>query len=190
MEVTDGAIKDFKIKEEDIIMLRNGEGYRKYALVPVSDEIYRAYSQPQWRESQKNARDSHCMVKSEKTGKLIRCEGGRKCETCGKRNEHFYRQDFGGSTFSFDMLIEDGLELEDENSFEDTIINRKVIQELIEYAYQVREEYGDILKTMRELGGDPKATEVIKALNVKENHKRRYYNLIKEALELAKDFLS
>ena len=189
MEVTGEAIRDFKLNKEDIILLNNGEGYKKYALIPVSENVYRIYMQPQWKEAQKNARDSHCMVKSEKTGKLIRCEGGRKCETCKKRIEYGFRKDFGGSTFSYDMLIEDGLEIEDENSFEDTIINRQVIKELIKYAYKIKPIYGEILELMYELGGDPPASEIVKRL--KEDIKaRRGADLVKEAKELAREFLS
>lgn len=187
MEVTDEAIRDFKINKKDIIWLHNGEGYKKYALVPVNDDVYTAYMRLQWREAQKNARSKHCMVKSKKTGKLVRCEGGKKCESCEMRKEHQYRKDFGITILSYEGMLDDGVDVENPNAFEDDIINRKVIQEVIDYASKIKPEYGEILRIMYELGGEPTDTQIVERLMGKKSRKGFY--LVKEAKEVAKNFL-
>jgi RNA polymerase sigma factor (sigma-70 family) len=56
MEVTAKTIKDFCINPADVVWSRIGNKPKKVIMVPVSEEQYREYMRPLWREDKRQQR--------------------------------------------------------------------------------------------------------------------------------------
>ena len=54
-------------------------------LVPADDELYREYTRSVWNEEKNTERRRRCMVRSTKTGRLVRCKG--RCEKCDRMKD-------------------------------------------------------------------------------------------------------
>ena len=113
------------------------------------------------REAQQKARESRCMVRSSKTGRLIRCEGN--CDQCPgflngdiikeknrpasteyivEKNLEAHRGDFGAScgTRSMDSPLVTGMENE--------VLDRSMLDALIEKAATLSPKHGEIFKLL------------------------------------------
>jgi len=82
--------------------------------VAVSEDVYRAYKQPLWREHKRIERSQKCDL-----GKK-RCD--KKCDTCPYSKE--------GAPLSLDTMFEDGLDVSDGNNLEDVVELKETIKEL------------------------------------------------------------
>jgi hypothetical protein len=82
--------------------------------VEVSEETYRAYKQPLWREHKRIERSQKCDL-----GKK-RCD--KKCDTCPYSKQ--------GAPLSLDTMFEDGLDVPDGNNLEDMIELKMTIEAL------------------------------------------------------------
>ena len=82
--------------------------------VEVSEEVYRAYKQPLWRERKRIERSQKCNL-----GKK-RCD--KKCDTCPYSKE--------GAPLSLDMMFEDGLDVPGGSNLEDMIELKMTIEAL------------------------------------------------------------
>ncbi|MCH3999334.1 MAG: sigma-70 family RNA polymerase sigma factor [Lachnospiraceae bacterium] len=82
--------------------------------VEVSEEVYRAYKQPLWREHKRIERSQKCNL-----GKK-RCD--KKCDTCPYSKE--------GAPLSLDMMFEDGLDVPGGSNLEDMIELKMTIEAL------------------------------------------------------------
>lgn len=56
MEVTSETIKDFGINPADVVWSRIGNKPKKVIMVPVSEEQYKEYMRPLWREDKRQQR--------------------------------------------------------------------------------------------------------------------------------------
>lgn len=56
MEVTPETIKDFGINPADVVWTRIGNKPKKVIMIPVSEEQYKAYMRPLWREDKRQQR--------------------------------------------------------------------------------------------------------------------------------------
>lgn len=56
MEVTPETIKDFDINPADVLWTRIGNKPKKVIMIPVSEEQYKAYMRPLWREDKRQQR--------------------------------------------------------------------------------------------------------------------------------------
>ena len=56
MEVTAETIKDFGINPADVVWTRIGNKPKKVIMIPVSEEQYKAYMRPLWREDKRQQR--------------------------------------------------------------------------------------------------------------------------------------
>lgn len=65
--------------------------------VPVSEEVYRAYKQPLWKEHKRKERSKRCSISNGRGG-VKRCDAG--CSQCP--------HDRNGSALSLDCFEEDG----------------------------------------------------------------------------------
>ena len=80
--------------------------------VAVSEDVYRAYKQPLWREHKRIERSQKCDL-----GKK-RCD--KKCDTCPYSKE--------GAPLSLDTMFEDGLDVSDGNNLEDVVELKETIK--------------------------------------------------------------
>lgn len=95
--------------------------------VPVSDEVYKAYMQEEWREDQRRYRSWRC-----RDGKGVRCK--KKCEEC-----EFYRMGNGptGSVLSIDQMADDedkSFEVADSRSNLELEVARSLLREAVRKA--------------------------------------------------------
>lgn len=56
MEVTPETVKDFGINPADVVWTRIGNKPKKVIMIPVSEEQYKAYMRPLWREDKRQQR--------------------------------------------------------------------------------------------------------------------------------------
>lgn len=56
MEVTPETIKDFGINPADVVWTRIGNKPKKVIMIPVSEEQYKVYMRPLWREDKRQQR--------------------------------------------------------------------------------------------------------------------------------------
>ena len=56
MEVTAETIKDFGINLEDVVWTRIGNKPKKVVMIPATEEQYKAYMRPLWREDRRQQR--------------------------------------------------------------------------------------------------------------------------------------
>lgn len=56
MEVTPETVKDFGINPADVVWTRIGNKPKKVIMIPVSEEQYKAYMRPFWREDKRQQR--------------------------------------------------------------------------------------------------------------------------------------
>ena len=113
------------------------------------------------REMQQEAREKRCMVRSSKTGRLIRCEGN--CDQCpGFLNGDIIKEK--NRPASTEYIVEKNLEAQHgdfDNSYarrsidsplvnymEDDILDRVVLDALIEKAATLSPKHGEIFKSL------------------------------------------
>lgn len=118
MKVTNETIRDFEINPEDITWRRIGNRKCRVVLENATEDVYRAYMEPDWTESKREERDGRCMVKG-KSGRLIRCPESNSCEKCERSSEVCRERN---KTASLSFLVDEGAEPAEEGSFEDDII--------------------------------------------------------------------
>ena len=95
--------------------------------VPVSDEVYKAYMQAEWREDQRRYRSWRC-----RDGKGVRCK--KKCSECA-----FYRMGNGptGSVLSIDQMMSDDekpVDIADKNTDLELEVARNLLHEAVHKA--------------------------------------------------------
>lgn len=169
-EVTD-KLKPMKIGDKMFMCLP----------VEVDDEVYQAYLQDEWKERQRTLRKTRCMIPSPKTGKLIRCEGGKKCEEC-KWATSLDVNAWGGD-LSYDGFV-------DENDYEPaapTSLDEDalLLQDLCEYASKLNKYYGRILEMLAKEGLENKEIKERLGLSKTQTNK-----LIREAKAVAEAYLT
>lgn len=95
--------------------------------VSVSEEVYKAYMQEEWREAQRRYRSWRCM-----DGKGVRCK--KKCSECA-----FYRMGNGptGSVLSIDQMMSDDekpVGIADRNTDLELEVARSLLREAVRKA--------------------------------------------------------
>ena len=64
LEVTDEIIRDFGINPKEVRVLKHGNRFVKCILIETSEEVYKAYMQPKWREDKRRYRRSQEEINS------------------------------------------------------------------------------------------------------------------------------
>lgn len=146
MKVTNETIRDFEIKPEDITWRRIGNRKCRVVLENATEDVYRAYMEPDWTESKREERDGRCMVKG-KSGRLIRCPESNSCEKCERSSEVCRERN---KTASLSFLVDEGAEPAAEGSFEDDIIYKILLEELIAMLNETNPVYGKIFLLLYE----------------------------------------
>lgn len=89
LEVTDELIQDFGINPKDVRVLKHGSKFVKCLMVETSEEIYKAYMQPKWREDKRRYRRSQEDIVSSNKIPIsidVEDEDGNKLEIASKFN--------------------------------------------------------------------------------------------------------
>lgn len=146
MKVTNETIRDFEINPEDITWRRIGNRKCRVVLENATEDVYRAYMEPDWTESKREERDGRCMVKG-KSGRLIRCPESNSCEKCERSSEVCRERN---KTASLSFLVDEGAEPAAEGSFEDDIIYKILLEELIAMLNETNPVYGKIFLLLYE----------------------------------------
>lgn len=108
-------------------------------LVPADDEQYRKYIRSEWNEEKSVERQRRCMVKSPKTGKLIKCKGC--CEKCDRMKD--------GLPLSLDMFYEETeLELPDDRQSHRNIDAELLFEQLLSLLEKQAPELAHIFEEM------------------------------------------
>lgn len=108
-------------------------------LVPADDEQYREYIRSEWNEEKSVERQRRCMVKSPKTGKLIKCKGC--CEKCDRMKD--------GLPLSLDMFYEETeLELPDDRQSHRDIDAELLFEQLLSLLEKQAPELAHIFEEM------------------------------------------
>jgi RNA polymerase sigma factor (sigma-70 family) len=87
--------------------------------IPVTEEVYRAYTQPVWAERKRREREKRCVI-SNGRGRTKRCTAD--CSQCNQQRT--------GSALSLDKLLEDGYEAADTIDLSDLVADRLLLEEL------------------------------------------------------------
>ena len=85
------------IDPKEVRRIRMGARETVGILIEVSKEVHDEHVRFIFAEEQRSYRASKCIVKSEKTGRLIRCEG--KCSECKRKPD--------GAPLSVDKMLDD-----------------------------------------------------------------------------------
>lgn len=144
MVVTNETIRDFEIKPEDITWRRIGNRKCRVVLVDVTEAEYRAYMAPIWSEIKREDRDGRCMVKG-KNGKLIRCPESNRCEDCERFSEVCRERN---KTTSLSFLVDEGAEPVAEGLFEDDILYKMLLEDLVAMLNEIKPKYGRIFRLL------------------------------------------
>lgn len=70
-------------KPEEIIKIKIGARMTTGIMIPVSKEVYEFYMHDIWNTEKAKERKGRCLITSEKTGRIIRCEN-KNCSMCKK----------------------------------------------------------------------------------------------------------
>ena len=81
--------------------------------VTVTEEVYKAYKGPLWKEHKRQERERRCFLGTH------RCMAN--CEECPK---YWAWTDTYGDPYSIEKMDDDGLEIQDDYSLEDEVIHR------------------------------------------------------------------
>ena len=87
--------------------------------VSVTEEVYKAYKGPLWKEHKRQEREKRCSLGTH------RCIAN--CEECKKKREW---KDTYGDPYSIEKMNDDGLEIQDDYSLEDEVIRRMLNEAL------------------------------------------------------------
>ena len=87
--------------------------------VSVTEEVYRAYKGPLWKEHKRQERERRCFLGTH------RCMAN--CEECPKYHAWM---DTYGDPYSIEKMDADGLEIQDDYSLEDEVIHRMLNEAL------------------------------------------------------------
>ena len=108
-------------------------------LVPADDEQYRKYIRSEWNEEKSVERQRRCMVRSPKTGKLIKCKGS--CEKCDRMKD--------GLPLSLDSFYEETeFELPDERQSTRNIDAELLFEQLLALLEKQAPELAHIFEEM------------------------------------------
>ena len=108
-------------------------------LVPADDEQYRKYIRSEWNEEKSVERQRRCMVKSPKTGKLVKCK--ERCEKCKRMKD--------GQPISLDGLYEETeYEVSDDNQSLRNIDAEILFRQLLELLEKQAPELARIFEEM------------------------------------------
>lgn len=177
--ITKEAAADFGVAEK-VKPMKVADKLHQCCPVEVNDDVYRAYMKPEWNERQRYLRNNRCMVPSTSTGKLIRCAGGSKCETCKWATSLDHKA--CGGELSYDGFIDDyGYEPGRPTSLETDAL---LLQDLCEYASKLNKYYGRILRMRAEEGLENK--EIRERLGLSKTQTDK---LIREAKAVAEEYL-
>lgn len=144
MEVTNETIRDFGIKPEDVTWRRIGSRKCRVVMVDATEAQYKAYMEPIWAENKREDRDGRCMVKG-KSGRLIRCPESNSCEKCERSSEVCRERN---KTASLSFLVDEGAEPAAEGSFEDNVIFKMLLEDLIAMLTEIEPNYGRIFRML------------------------------------------
>lgn len=89
LEVTDELIQDFGIDPKDVRVLKHGNRFVKCILIETSEEVYKAYMQPKWREDKRRYRGSQEDITSSSKNPIsidVEDEDGNKLEIASRFN--------------------------------------------------------------------------------------------------------
>lgn len=146
-------------------------------IVPVSEEIYREFVRPKWRESKKRKRSHHCRLQNGK-----RCYGD--CNTCKYAP---------AESFSFEKILEEGIPVDELNKgvmlphtdgdILDKILHDHLITEMLKLIDKLTGEERIIIEDYLEKVAEAETAKKIgccqKTVN---NKKQKILKMMREAL--------
>lgn len=88
--------------------------------IPVTEEVYRAYKRPLWREHKQKEREKRCAI-SDGKGRTKRCEGD--CGKCEKRRN--------GGVLSLDWFTEMGVDNADPVDMAELVADKLLLEQLL-----------------------------------------------------------
>lgn len=143
--------------------------------IPVTEEQYRTYKRPEWKEERQAERDSRCMI-STKTGKLKRCTAD--CSKCDK-----FRS---GTHLSLNRLTEDGMDTPDQNAdIEEALIYKELLSALMDALDELDPDKRAIAQAIMDGKKDKDAAEELgyAAASTYNYQKRQLLDSLRERLE-------
>ena len=145
-------------KEKEYYLYVNGEK------LVVTEEVYRAYMQPVWREEKNNYNRARC-----RDGKGVRCKG--ECSHCEFMN---VRACSNGLDTSFEYLAANECpELESDYNLEDSLITKEMIKRMNEEIDKLSSEETKIIELIKSGISGNKCAELLgisaRMFNYKKN---------------------
>lgn len=146
-------------------------------VIEVTEEVYRAYKQPLWKEKKRCEREKRCIV-SNGMGGIKRCM--LDCSTCKKPRT--------GSVLSLDKFSADGFDIPDSINVEELVADKLLLEELyktleeLDPENRLIAELFSIGKTEREI-----AESIGRSQKTVNNRKPKIYAQLQERLKKWRD---
>lgn len=154
LEVTDELIQDFRINPRDVRVLKHGNRFVKCLMVETSEEVYKSYMQPKWREDKRRYRRSQEDIISSSKNPIsidVEDEDGNKLEIASKFNleKEVLLKEFFGEYLKFHGGVDDNDMKIIRLHFEEGLSQReiaKIVKVSQKTVSNKLKKYGDLLR--------------------------------------------